>query len=183
MPLVHDPGLAAHADQVRDTYDTARTVLSETSSDRGLESAVQITLPDDVAAAQAAFLAELRAAGVEQTLELVQYFRYVNDQLVEGWTGDQEPGPDPVQLSQTITVAGRAGAYIEVRQWIARTIAPAATTGPASSAIGTPAPPRTPPAAGPAPTATTDPVAPAGEAPPPAPMPTGGASGPTGATT
>ena len=174
MPLVHDPGLAAHADQVRDTYETARTVLNETSSDRGLESLTQVTLPDDVADAQAAFLAELQAAGVTYTLEIVQYFRYVNDELVDGWTGDQAPGPNPVQLSQTITVAGREGAYIEVRQWIARQIAPAATAGPALTTTAAPPPPPAASPAGPAPAA---------DAAPPAPMPPAAAPGPTGVAT
>lgn len=121
MPLVHDESLDAHSAQVRTTYETAQTALQQMAASRGLESTSAEPLPADVAAAQAAFEQLWREEhGTAATLHPVQYFRYVNDTLLDGWTTGEDPGPDPVQLSQTITVAGPDGAYVEVRQWIAR---------------------------------------------------------------
>lgn len=121
MPLVHDPSLDGHTAQVRATYETAQTALQDLSTGRGLESAADDPLPADVAAAQAAFTQLWQEEhGGTATLHPVQYFRYVNDTLIDGWTSGEDPGSDPVQISQTITVAGTDGIYIEVRQWIAR---------------------------------------------------------------
>ena len=121
MPLVHDSSLDAHAAQLRATYETAQTALQDLSSSRGLESGAADPLPPEVAAAQAAFTQLWQEEhGGTATLHPVQYFRYVNDSLMDGWTSGEDPGADPVQISQTITVAGTDGIYIEVRQWIAR---------------------------------------------------------------
>ena len=121
MPLVHDESLDAHSAQVRNTYETAQTALQQMAVSRGLQATAAEPLPADVAAAQAAFQQLWQEEhGAAATLHPVQYFRYVNDTLLDGWTAGEDPGPDPVQISQTITVAAPDGAYVEVRQWIAR---------------------------------------------------------------
>src|SRR4051794_18469006 len=140
MPLIRDPGLSAQADQARQTYETARAALAGSTGDRDLEAAAPIVLPPEVDAARRTFLFELRAAGgPEMTLEVVQYFRHVNSELVDSRSTDQDPGPNPVQLSQTITVNSPDGAYIDVQQWMARVV-PAAAAGQAPSGPAEPAP-------------------------------------------
>lgn len=121
MPLVRDPSLTAHTAQVRESYATAQTALTDLSASRGLTPEAAQPMPPDVAEAQAAYQQLWQAEhGSPLALAPVQYFRYVNDALVDGWSSGDDPGPNLVQISQTITVAGAEGAYIEVRQWIAR---------------------------------------------------------------
>jgi hypothetical protein len=122
MPLVHDPSLATHTAEVRDSYTTAQTAIQDLAASRGgLQPEAAQPLPAEVAEAQAAFQQLWQAEhGSPLTLTPVQYFRYVNDALADGWSTGDDPGPNPIQISQTITIAGADGAYIEVRQWIAR---------------------------------------------------------------
>ena len=128
MPLLHDPSLDAHAAQTRNTYDVARAALPAAPEGRGLgDTDLPTPLPAEVTAALTQFQAEWAAEhGTPLRLAIVQYFRTVNGELQpDGWTLPGDPGADPVQVSQTIAVASAGGAYVEVRQWIAR-----AETGP-----------------------------------------------------
>jgi hypothetical protein len=126
VPLVHDDSLAPHAEQVAQTYATARQAVDALNANRGgLESAAPAPAlppyPPEVANALTGYQQMWREEhATTLNLTVVQYFRYINDTLAEGWNGGQDPGATPVQINQTVTIAGRDGAYIETRQWIAR---------------------------------------------------------------
>ena len=139
MPLIQDPSLGAHIDQVRDGYQTTQAALggqgaTDLTDAGGAESglvgvntpATQVPAPTgDVAAAIARFQQQWQADHQGQPFpwDIVQFIHIVNNELQERWpvTPDAaDVGPNPVQISQTIAVATREGAYVEVWQWIAR---------------------------------------------------------------
>src|SRR5436309_1446409 len=110
MALIQDAGLAAQAAALPDTFATAQQALSApgpaSSGTRGIGAleaapAGPAPLTGDVRAAHDAFQQEWQQAhGAPLAIEPVQYFRYVNNELVEGWTASTDPGTNLVQISQ-----------------------------------------------------------------------------------
>ncbi|HMA34788.1 MAG TPA: hypothetical protein VKY74_09955 [Chloroflexia bacterium] len=122
MELIRDASMMSHAAQIGDTFETARQALPGRTED-GLESAEDelVDLPDEVQKAQEAFKQLLQGAtGASVDLRIVQYFRYVNDEQVEGWSSELASDAEAVQISQTIAINSAYGAYLDIRQWIAQ---------------------------------------------------------------